>query len=290
MKNKLFLALALAGAVACKKDKPAEPSTGNDVNAQVTDFINKLDLTKDLATQVEAFAKTLKNDTEMENLLVGLSREAEPKTWTLVSFDKPVNVSNNETVNFSWVDNNKTITLPTSFSDKAFSYAQYKEKYDETISFKEAKPFKLETQEEPFLTYSDTRIYTKEGVIELRTYRQCEKITGNTWTPEEPWKRNIVETFFYNAYGEISNFDGLDGQDKYFNNITKKAITDNLQKDVCWEYLIVTSMTLEKNPNNAGEIILKKKSYTDKDLLKKGSVIIYNYTSFEQLSTNVSYK
>ena len=114
MKNKLFLALALAGVMACKKDKPAEPNnSANDVSAQVTNFINNLDLTKDLAPQVQAFASTLKNDKEMEGFLVGKTRAS--NVWELEKFTGTVKMDTIDKRAFSW---DKTNPYDTKGSKK----------------------------------------------------------------------------------------------------------------------------------------------------------------------------
>jgi hypothetical protein len=169
MKNKLFLALALAGAVACKKDKPAEPNTESDVNAQVTNFINKLDLTKDLAEQVQAFASKLQNDTEMENLLVGKSRAG--KEWNLVPFTS-VKVYETEKRTLD----NAVILNENNTTGKDYTFEEYKLNFtdDRRWYFNAPYPFALKNDgsNDDWKTY-DGMYYTKQGVLYLYASQKC---------------------------------------------------------------------------------------------------------------------
>jgi uncharacterized protein YbaA (DUF1428 family) len=290
MKNKLFLALALAGAVACKKDNTPTPSPNtNDVNAQVTEFINKLDLSKDLATQVEAFAKTLKNDTEMEKILVGLSREAEPKTWTLVSFDEPVNVSNNETVNFSWIE--KPIKLSSSYTDKAMNYDDYKNQHGNQIVFEDAMDFEVKTGQDPSSTWISSTfiVYTNNSFIKIETYKTCtiqkfdisiNAINGGV--------NNIAGGFFYNAYGEISNDPVAVNLEQLFDARDKKQQEKYEGKQICWDR--ITSSTFVVSDLQSNGFTLRSHSFIDKNILTQNKTTIDYFSSFNTLMTNVSYK
>jgi hypothetical protein len=172
MKNKLFLALALAGVVACKKDNTPTPSPNtNDVNAQVTDFINKLDLSKDLATQVEAFAKTLKNDTEMENLLVGKARTG--KEWNLVPFEtvKVYETGKKTLDNTVILNENNTAGKDYTFEDYKLNFTDNRPWY-----FNAPFPFTLQNDgsNDGWKTYKGM-YYTKQGVLYLYASQTCFK-------------------------------------------------------------------------------------------------------------------
>jgi hypothetical protein len=169
MKNKLFLALALAGAVACKKDKPAEPSTESDVNTQVTNFINKLDLTKDLAEQVQEFASKLQNDTEMENLLAGKARAG--KEWNLVPFTSvKVYETGKKTLD------NVIILNEDNKTGKDYSFEEYKLNFtdDRPWYFNAPYPFTLKDDHDGWKTYQGM-YYTKQGVLYLYASQTCFK-------------------------------------------------------------------------------------------------------------------
>ena len=229
MKNKLFLALALAGAVACKKDNTPTPSPNtNDVNAQVTEFINKLDLTKDLATQVEAFAKTLKNDTEMENLLVGKARGGNFTSWQLEEFKGTVIVNESDIRDFSW-----DISLTAEdIKDEPTSYLVYSKNYGTDLKFYNSYKFN------PSDNGGKGFYYTNNGTIDLNYKKECELLDNK--------EENVVTNFFYDSYQDIKSYGWTTEKGKEKLN----ELTSTLNKqNICYEYVMVTTQSFGKTDN-----------------------------------------
>jgi len=226
MKNKLFLALALAGAVACKKDKPAEPSTESDVNAQVTEFINKLDLTKDLATQVQEFSGKLKNDTEMEKILVGGARAN--NVWELEKFTGTVIVNESDIRDFSW-----DISLTAEdIKDEPTSYLVYSKNYGTDLKFYNSYKFN------PSDNGGKGFYYTNNGTIDLNYKKECELLDNK--------EENVVTNFFYDSYQDIKSYGWTTEKGKEKLN----ELTSTLNKqNICYEYVMVTTQSFGKTDN-----------------------------------------
>jgi hypothetical protein len=258
MKNKLFLALALAGAVACKKDNTPTPSPNtNDVSAQVTEFINKLDLTKDLATQVEAFAKTLKNDTEMENLLAGKARAN--NVWELEKFMGTTQMDTIEKRTFSW---DKTNPYDKKGSEKLaynvivgnfFSYYLESEKAYNYV--------KQETSESKYEIYSGL-YYTQKTKTNLSYSKECDMLTTvNDY---------LLLSFFEFSYPyDVSN-NSLDK----IKEIKQNAFNQYKNKEICLEHVGIE--IIEFNWTDK-KLQFKTNSYKDSYVLKTSDIFIHSH-------------
>ena len=162
MKNKLFLALALAGAVACDKDKPVTPNNTNDASAQIQNLLNNFDASKDIHEQVQNIANGIQADEAMKLFLLEGKTE---RYWQVVPFTK-ITVTGELERTYSW---------KAGGIDKGNS-GTYEEEYYEGY-----KPLKFELnpaedkEENDFLINPDKEliVYTKEGYVEFSSNKQC---------------------------------------------------------------------------------------------------------------------
>ena len=275
MKNKLFLALALAGAVACKKDKPAEPSN-NDVNAQVTNFINKLDLTKDLAIQVKEFASTLKNDTEMENILVGKARAN--SVWELEKFTGTTHTTQMDTIEkrtFSWDTKNPYDAKGT----KKITYDQVDDFIKTTIEFEEAKTYGFVPNENNAAIEEQGVYYLSNGVIVLSNTKLCAILSENNTN------NYFVAGLIVGAYEGIN----LTISNETSNQIT--AQFPSSQKN-CYNSFSMNTYVFSIDKNNPNNFTMKSMKEYDVTMLFKESApsIKQFYTKLTEINMSVIYK
>jgi hypothetical protein len=159
MKNKLFLALALAGVMACDKDKPVTPNNANDVSTQIQDLINNLD-----PTQAQALKDALVPDNAMKTFLLEGKKE---KEWILEMFETVQQKIIAET-SYTW-------RTPQVVSFDKISDTQYENIGD----YPHVTVFNLvdKEQEEPTEFFSNkdwqTIIYNKDGQIKIGSNKDC---------------------------------------------------------------------------------------------------------------------
>ncbi len=271
MKNKLFLALALAGAVACKKDNTPTPSPNtNDVNAQVTEFINKLDLTEDLATQVEAFAKTLKNDTEIEKLLVGSARAN--NVWELEKFEGTVQMDTIEKRTFSWDKANPY----DATGSKKVAYDNIGDFIETSIEFEKAMIYGTVPNESNAAEERGV-YYLSNGVIVLSNIKRCAILSADNTN------NYFVAGLIVGAY---------EGINWAISNEISSQITAQFpssQKNCLNSLSIYTLIIDKKNPNNF--TMKSMKEYDVTMLFKESDPSIKQfYTKLTEINMSVIYK
>ncbi len=153
MKNKLFLALALAGAVACDKEKPVTPNNNaNDLSAQIQNLLNSLD-----PTQAQEIKDALVPDEAMKTFLL---EGQDIKKWDVVDIASTLYKTTNSITN-SWTNGY------SSSNETPFHYADH-------VDFK-TKPDEYDGYETDLFMkdVKVTYVQSKLGQSKLENAKNC---------------------------------------------------------------------------------------------------------------------
>ena len=229
MNKKLFLALALAGAVACDKDKPVTPNNNtNDLSAQIQNLLNSLE-----PTQVQELKDAL---VPYETMKTFLLEGQDIKKWDVVDIASTLYKTTNSITN-SWTNGY------SSSKETPFHYANH-------VNFK-TKPNEYdgyETETDLFMqNVKVTYAQSKLGQSKLKNARNCR-------TSEEAIDYVIFE---YEDYLYDQNSEMQSAIKRKNKEVAEKLKQDYKDKMLCvvsqsYEYMKIN--IIENNPKKIQEM------------------------------------
>jgi hypothetical protein len=167
------------------------------------------------------------------------------------------------------------------------NYDDYKNQHDNQIVFEDAMDFEVKTGQDPSSTWISSTfiVYTNNSFIKIETYKTCEVQKVDI---EAHGIRSIIEGFFYNAYGKISNDPVASNLEQLFDTRDEKQQEEYEGKQICWDR--ITSSTFVVSSLQSNGFMLRSHSFIDKNILTQNKTTIDYFSSFNALMTNVSYK